>query len=427
MEWRPYVPVGVRRARARREMDKLRRKGKNVQPVEIEGRTIARSFWGKRWCDHLESFSDYANRLPRGRTYVRNGSVCHLEIRSGRIAAIVSGSELYDVTIRIGTLKAAVWKSIKARCSGQIGSVLELLQGKLSKQVMGVVTDREHGLFPKPGEIRFDCSCPDWATMCKHVASVLYGVGSRLDDRPESLFLLRGVDSAELIATGMALPGDTATDDALADDALAGIFGIDLDLDPEDAPPPPPKASAKPRRAAGRRAAPAPGRRAVPTPGRQAAPSASKARKVAASAGKARKAASSAPRKAKTSPAATPRKRAAAKAQDLPASTVSAGRARNAASSVSRGTKTPATATPRKRAAARTPADASPTDIRPTGKWVARLRRRCGLTVAQFAARLGVSVVTVYRWEATPGRLNLHSRPLNALTALYRRSGKAAG
>ena len=467
MEWRPYVPVGVRRARARREMDKLRRKGKNVQPVEIEGRTIARSFWGKRWCDHLESFSDYANRLPRGRTYVRNGSVCHLEIHSGRIAAIVSGSELYDVTIRIGTLKAAVWKSIKARCSGQIGSVLELLQGKLSKQVMGVVTDREHGLFPKPGEIRFDCSCPDWATMCKHVASVLYGVGSRLDDRPESLFLLRGVNSAELIATGMALPGDAATDDALADDALAGIFGIDLDLDPEDAPPPPPKASAKPRRAAGRRAAPAPGRRAVPTPGRQAAPPASKARKVAASAGKARKAASSAPRKAKTSPAAAPRKRAAAKVQDLPASTVSAGRARNAASSVSRGTKTPATATPRKRAAAktqdlpastvsagrtrnaassvsrgtktpapaaprkrasaRTPADASPTGIRPTGKWVARLRRRCGLTVAQFAARLGVSVVTVYRWEATPGRLNLHSRPLNALTALYRRSGKPTG
>ena len=384
MEWRPYVPVGVRRARARREMDKLRRKGKNVQPVEIEGRTIARSFWGKRWCDHLESFSDYANRLPRGRTYVRNGSVCHLEIRSGRIAAIVSGSELYDVTIRIGTLKAAVWKSIKARCSGQIGSVLELLQGKLSKQVMGVVTDREHGLFPKPGEIRFDCSCPDWATMCKHVAAVLYGVGSRLDDRPESLFLLRGVDSAELIATGMALPGDTATDDALADDALAGIFGIDLDLDPEDAPPP--KASAKPRRAAGRRAAPAPGRQAAP---------AAKARKVAASAGKARKAASSTPRKA--------------------------------TSSVSRGTKTPAPSAPRKRASARTPADASPTDIRPTGKWVARLRRRCGLTVAQFAARLGVSVVTVYRWEATPGRLNLHSRPLNALTALYRRSGKPAG
>ena len=260
MEWRPYVPVAVRHARARREMNRLRKKGRNIQPVEIEGRTIARSFWGKRWCDHLESFSDYANRLPRGRTYVRNGSVCHLEVHPGRIGAIVMGSELYDVTIRIGKLKAAVWKSIKHRCSGQIGSVLELLQGKLSRQVMGVVTDREHGLFPKPGEIRFDCSCPDWATMCKHVAAALYGVGSRLDDHPESLFLLRGVDSAELVATGMALPGDAATDGALADDALAGIFGIDLDLDPGDAPPPAPMASAKPRKPARRRAAPASGR-----------------------------------------------------------------------------------------------------------------------------------------------------------------------
>ena len=497
MEWRPYVPVAVRHARARREMNRLRKKGKSIQPVEIEGRTIARSFWGKRWCDHLESFSDYANRLPRGRTYVRNGSVCHLEIHPGRIGAIVMGSELYDVTIRIGKLKAAVWKSIKHRCSGQIGSMLELLQGKLSKQVMGVVTDRQHGLFPKPGEIRFDCSCPDWAAMCKHVASVLYGVGSRLDDRPESLFLLRGVDTAELIATGMALPGDAATDDALADDALAGIFGIDLDTG--DAPPPAPKAPAKPRRPARRRVA-APGRQASPAAKARdvaaSAASAGNARKVAsrvtreaktspaapprkraaakaqagpaskASAGRARKAASSVTRGAKTSPAATPRKRAAAKTQDVPASKASAGnarkaassvtreaktspaaavrkraaakaqdlpaskasaeRARKAASSIARGTNTPPTAAPGKRAAARKAADASPPDIRPTGKWVARLRRRCGLTVAQFAARLGVSAVTVYRWEATPGRLNLHARPLNALTSLYRRSGKPA-
>ena len=107
MEWKPYVPVAERRARARREMNKLRKKGKDVQPIEIEGRAIARSFWGKRWCEHLESFSDYANRLPRGRTYVRNGSVCHLAIRTGRVDAIVSGSELYDVTIRIDKLKAA--------------------------------------------------------------------------------------------------------------------------------------------------------------------------------------------------------------------------------------------------------------------------------------------------------------------------------
>jgi uncharacterized Zn finger protein len=138
--WAPYVPVAERRARARREMNKLRKKGKDTQPIALEGRTIARSFWGKGWCDHLESFSDFANRLPRGRTYVRNGSVCHLEIRPGRIDAIVSGSELYNVTIEIQKLKAAIWQSIKTKCAGQIGSVLELLQGKLSTEVMRVVT-----------------------------------------------------------------------------------------------------------------------------------------------------------------------------------------------------------------------------------------------------------------------------------------------
>ena len=375
MYWRPYVPVAARRAKARREMNKLRKKGKDIQPIEIEGRTIARSFWGKRWCEHLESFSDYANRLPRGRTYVRNGSVCHLSIRTGRIDAIVSGSELYDVTIRIDKLKAVVWKSVKSRCSGQIGSMLELLQGKLSQQVMGVVTDRDRGLFPKPGEIKLDCSCPDWATMCKHVASVLYGVGSRLDDRPESLFLLRGVDTAELIATEMALPGDSATDDALADDALAGIFGIDLDTDIDtdissgNAPPPAPKAPAKPRKQTRRRAATAPGRQAPPV----------------------------------------------VKARDLPVSTASAGRPRKASASTARG----------KKASPTTKAAISPRDIRPTGKWVARLRRRSRLSVAQFAGELGVSAVTVYRWEATPGPLNLHVRPLNALLALYRQSGKS--
>ena len=368
MEWRPYVPVAKRRARARREMNKLRKKGRDIQPIEIEGRTIARSFWGKRWCEHLESFSDYANRLPRGRTYVRNGSVCHLAIRPGRIDAIVSGSELYDVTIRIDKLKAAVWKSIKTRCSGQIGSMLELLQGKLSRQVMGVVTDRARGLFPKPGEIRFDCTCPDWATMCKHVASVLYGVGSRLDDRPESLFLLRGVDTAELIATEMALPGDTSTDDALADDALAGIFGIDLDagidsgIDPGDVSPTSSKAPTGSRKQARRRAA----------------------------------------------PAGTPRTPPVAKTRDVSATGTSAGRA-----SAGRTRKAATSAASRR-------------DTRPTGKWVARLRRRHGLSVARFAGLLGVSAVTVYRWEAAPGRLNLQARPLKALMALYRKSGERA-
>src|SRR5499426_1932045 len=254
-EWPRYVPVAERRAKARREMDKLRNKGQDIQPVTLDGRTIARSFWGKGWCDHLESFSDYANRLPRGRTYVRNGSVCHLNIRPGRIEAIVSGSELYHVVLRIKELQAAPWTSIKDKCSGHIGSMLELLQGRLSDQVMAVVTDRHHGLFPQPGEIALDCSCPDWAEMCKHVAAVLYGVGSRLDSQPELLFLLRDVDAQELIAAEIALPDAAAVTagDALADDQLGTIFGIDLDTEADTHSVPPTQPRKQPR--ATRRAA----------------------------------------------------------------------------------------------------------------------------------------------------------------------------
>ena len=232
--WYPrYVPVGVRRARALRERLSLRARGVEVLPVEIRGRTIARSFWGRRWCEHLESFSDFANRLPRGRTYVRNGAVYHLAIAAGGIEARVAGSDLYRVAVRIRRLERPAWKAIKAACAGQIGSVLELLQGRLSDHVMEVVTDRDTGLFPKPGQMELACDCPDWATMCKHVAAVLYGVGSRLDDSPELLFRLRGVDEAELIAADLTLPAGAASADTLADGDLGSIFGIDLDAEDE--------------------------------------------------------------------------------------------------------------------------------------------------------------------------------------------------
>ena len=250
MDWYPpYVPVRARRARARLELRALVERGVEVQPVELQGRgrAIARSFWGRRWCEHLESFSDYANRLPRGRTYVRNGSVCHLAIETGGVDAMVVGREIYHVVIRIRKLKRPAWKAIQAACAGQIGSVLELLQGRLSDRVMEIVADRDTGLFPQPGEIKLACDCPDWATMCKHAAAVLYGVGARLDQSPELLFRLRGVDEAELIAADMALPGGTATADTLADDDLGSIFGIDLE-DGEGAPAP---STRKPKAPAG--------------------------------------------------------------------------------------------------------------------------------------------------------------------------------
>src|SRR6266567_3969458 len=198
--YRPYVPVAQRRANARRKLEKLAKKGQKISPVEINGRTIASTFWGKAWCDNLESYSDFSNRLPRGRTYVRNGSVLDLQIEPGKVTSLVSGSELYRIAITIKPLTAGIWKTVKAKCGQQIGSLVELLQGNLSKSVMEIVTGRESGLFPAPKEIEMACSCPDWAGMCKHVAATLYGVGSRLDYQPELLFKLRGVDHMELIA-----------------------------------------------------------------------------------------------------------------------------------------------------------------------------------------------------------------------------------
>lgn len=241
-DFRPYVPVAQRRRNAQREIEKLRKGGMDIQPVEIAGRKIARTFWGNAWCDHLESFSDFANRLPRGRTYVRNGSVCHLTIKEGKIEAIVSGSQLYNVEIRVEKLKQEKWRAIVGKCRGRVGSLLELLEGRISAEVMRVVTDRENGLFPLPDEILLGCDCPDWAVMCKHVAAVLYGVGARLDEQPALLFSLRGVDHEELILADTEESIEEATrggkSKRVAQDELADVFGIDLDNGYEPSPPP---------------------------------------------------------------------------------------------------------------------------------------------------------------------------------------------
>lgn len=263
--WAPYVPVAERRRQAAQKMAALRKKGVDVQPVTIAGRKIAQSFWGEAWCEHLESFSDFANRLPRGRTYVRNGSVCHLSIARGKIEAKVSGSELYDVKIDIRQLPPKKWQAVKARCSGQIGSLLELLGGRLSDQVMSVVTDRKEGLFPLPGEISMDCSCPDSARMCKHVAAVLYGMGARLDDKPEMLFLLRGVDHEELIVADAQSAVTAAVSRGkgkrLASAAIGDVFGIEMQSEPvaateeSSSPDEQPKAARPKKKAAAKKAA----------------------------------------------------------------------------------------------------------------------------------------------------------------------------
>ncbi len=230
--WRPYVSVGEKRLHAERELAKLKKKGQSVAPVRIDGRKIARSFWGEAWCTNLERYSDYENRLPRGRSCVRNGSVVDLQIAKGEIAAMVVGSNLYKIKIAIVPVKAARWKGICQDCAGTIDSLVELLQGRLAKATMGRVCREGDGLFPSPAEIKLACSCPDWADMCKHVAAALYGVGARLDENPQLLFVLRGVDENELIAgAGQNLPLSKTTPGSgkiLDNSDVAALFGIEM-------------------------------------------------------------------------------------------------------------------------------------------------------------------------------------------------------
>jgi uncharacterized Zn finger protein len=225
--------VATRRAEAIRYAAGLAKKGKKLRPVEISGRKIAHTFWGEAWCDNLESYSDYENRLPRGRTYVRNGSVIDLQISAGTVTSLVSGSDIYRIKIEIARLGKPHWNSIKRDCAQSIDSLIDLLQGRFSQGVMERLTRQREGLFPQPKEIKLRCSCPDWAGMCKHVAATLYGVGARLDDEPELLFVLRGVDQLELIdqAAGAANL-DRALgkgNGELAGENLGELFGIELE------------------------------------------------------------------------------------------------------------------------------------------------------------------------------------------------------
>jgi uncharacterized Zn finger protein len=244
-----------RMADAARKQQALEKKGQSLAPVVLQGFAIASTFWGKAWCKNIESYHDYANRLPRGRAYVRSKSVIDLQIERGVIRARVMGSSLYRVAIDIRPAASSRWQAICKACTGRIGSMIELLQGRLSTDVMSVMTSQETGLFPQPAEIGFTCSCPDIAGMCKHVAAVMYGIGNRLDTQPELLFILRGVDSADLIATIGAAPaaGTLPVAGALVAEELSDVFGVEIDTAAPAVPPAiAPEAEAAPKRPRGR-------------------------------------------------------------------------------------------------------------------------------------------------------------------------------
>jgi len=347
VHWYPrYVPVDAQRARIVSEMNRLVASGVKVQPVELRGRTLASSFWGWRWCEHVDSFSEYAARLAHGRACLRNGSVCHLSIEPGGVDAMVIGSALHHVTLRVRRLEAAAWMAMRTACAGRVESVVELRQGLLPDDVAEVLTDRDSGLFPQPDDIVASCDCGDTTALCKHAAAVLWGIGSRLDERSELLFLLRDVDETELIAAEAALSRDPAAAGGLDSGAAASKSA---DSRPLHAP----------------RATESKASLSTSPPTGSAAPS-----------------------------------RPVKKTLTYRAPGPAHGRRR------------------------RTPSDLAgeAAGFAPTGAMVADLRELCGCSVAEFADLIQVTPTTVRRWETTPGRLNLHAFPREALRALYQES-----
>jgi uncharacterized Zn finger protein len=232
----PYVSVAQKKAKAAKKLAALKKK-RNVSPVIIQGSTLARTWWGKAWNRNLERYADYSNRIERGRSYVRHGAVLDLRIDAGEIKALVQGSRAapYAVAIGIKKLNRNTWKRITSECAGMLESLPELLSGNFPKPLGEIFMQQDAGLFPAPKEIAFECSCPDWAGMCKHVTATLYGVGARLDQDPALFFALRGVDTADLVSRTVAAKAGILLQKAerkssrvIAESDLSRVFGIDL-------------------------------------------------------------------------------------------------------------------------------------------------------------------------------------------------------
>jgi uncharacterized Zn finger protein len=238
MSWGYFEPkpsVAELRARAAQAARKLRANGQTLEPVNLISGAIGQTFWGKAWCKNIEQYSDYAYRLPRGRTYARNGLVLDLRIKPGLVTALVSGSSVYKIEVKIDPIDFRRWETFVHEAAGKITNLLDLLQGKLSPAILAAITEPHTGLFPAPRQIHFKCSCPDSASLCKHVAATLYGVGMRLDVKPELFFTLRGADMQSLISAASVQASAPAAQAAgskrkvLAEADLGSIFGVDID------------------------------------------------------------------------------------------------------------------------------------------------------------------------------------------------------
>ena len=190
---------------ARQTMKKEKAKGKQLEPVVIQGRTIVKSWWGQAWCDNLERYADFESRLERGKRYVRTGAVVDLKIQKGKVLARVQGRRKtpYKVEVRISPLSEERCQHAIKQCGRKIENLERLVNGDFPKELKELFLG-DKGLFPEPREISFNCSCPDWALMCKHVAAVLYGIGARFDENPLLFFDLRGIDVERFIDVTLA-------------------------------------------------------------------------------------------------------------------------------------------------------------------------------------------------------------------------------
>lgn len=203
-------------------------------PVIITGKKLANNWWGKAWDTNLESYADYENRIARGRSYVRHGAVLDMKISKGLVQASVQGSRPrpYKVSIEISPLSEVRKKEILDRCSEKIENLESLVAGKIPKDIEDVFVGR-NGLFPSPSEIYFNCSCPDSAYMCKHVAAVLYGIGARFDEEPLLFFELRDFEVSGLIKRSveqklqnMLKNADVKSPRIIDDDSAKDLFGV---------------------------------------------------------------------------------------------------------------------------------------------------------------------------------------------------------
>ncbi|MEZ5300711.1 MAG: SWIM zinc finger family protein [Verrucomicrobiales bacterium] len=237
MSWYYYSDRYADEERVAREIEKRRKKGEAFEQIlpETKRGAVCTTFWGKAWCENLEGYADMENRLPRGRTYLRGGHVYDLEIGEGSVFAYVSGSHLYEVEITMTTMAKKAWADLVEGVAGQIGNLVDLLGGKLGPGAMAALTDPGSGLFPKPKQIRINCNCPDYATLCKHAAAVLYAIGVKFDRAPELFFKLRKVDHRDLIAAAAesaSAAGDQGSGDlsaqVLAAEDLSDLFGIEI-------------------------------------------------------------------------------------------------------------------------------------------------------------------------------------------------------